>query len=87
MTPKLTDEQRQALADDPDHTVKVQDEQTQRVYVLVDEQWHVAARQALQREHDLAAIREGLRQADNGEGRPLAEAEADLRAKLSIRSA
>lgn len=38
MTPKLTDEQRQALAASPDRAVEVQDERTREVYVLVERQ-------------------------------------------------
>lgn len=35
MTPKLTEEQRQALEEHPGHPVEVQDDRTQKVYVLV----------------------------------------------------
>ena len=35
MTPRLTEEQRQALTRQPGQPVEVEDEQTQKVYVLV----------------------------------------------------
>ena len=38
MTPKLTDEMRQALSEQPDRPLKVEDEQTQKVYVLVSQE-------------------------------------------------
>ena len=60
MTPKITPEMRTALANQPGQPVEVQDDETQRVYLLVDaehgraltEQW---IREQLQQGLDAAA--------------------------------
>ena len=38
MTPQLSPELRQALAASPDHPVRIEDEQTQRVYFVVSQE-------------------------------------------------
>ena len=63
MIPKLTDEMRQALQYDPDRPVKVEDEQTHRVYVLVsDDAFREMVDEELRRQLQI-----GLDQADRGE--------------------
>jgi hypothetical protein len=63
MAPKLTDEQRQALESRPGRPVEVEDDRTQRVYILV-------ARDDFQSLFDERLRRElevGFEQADKGE--------------------
>ena len=38
MTPQLTPELRQAIAASPDHPVRIEDEETQRVYFVVSQE-------------------------------------------------
>lgn len=38
MTPQLSPELRQAIAASPDHPVRIEDEQTQRVYFVVSQE-------------------------------------------------
>lgn len=84
MTPKITDEQRQAIEQHQGQPVPIQDDQTQRVYVIVDQQTHERAMRALQEQEDLASIRRGIQQMEAGEGRPLAEADAAMRKQLGF---
>ena len=79
MTPKLTPEQREAL-DHSDGPVLVEDEQTKEVYFLVA----ASTMNALQRQQDLEAIREGIADVEAGRVAPLDEALARIRAKLGL---
>ena len=63
MTPKLTDEMRQALKQEPGRPVKVKDEQTQKIYVLVaDDDFNTMVHMEFSRQ-----LKVGFDQADNGE--------------------
>lgn len=79
MTPKLTAEQREAL-DRSNGPVLVEDEQTKEVYFLVD----APTMNALQRQEDIDAIREGIADVEAGRVAPLNEALARIRAKLGL---
>ena len=79
MTPKLTPEQREALVHS-DGPVLVEDEQTKEVYFLVA----ASTMNALQRQQDLEAIREGIADVEAGRVAPLDEALARIRAKLGL---
>ena len=79
MTPKLTPEQREALAHS-DGPVLVEDEQTKEAYFLVD----ASTMNALERQQDLEAIREGIADVEAGRVAPLDEALARIRAKLGL---
>ena len=78
MAPKLTAEQRDAL-DRTNGPVPVEDEQTRRMYFLVDE----STFKTLQQHDDLAAIREGIADMEAGRIVPLEELDARIRARLS----
>ena len=58
MKPSLTDEQRQALNQQPEG-IEVEDVQTQKVYFITDAEQHQRAMQALQRQEDHDAWRIG----------------------------
>jgi predicted transcriptional regulator len=79
MTPKLTPEQREAL-EHSDGPVAVEDDETHRVYVLVDEP--TCAR--LKQQGDLAAIREGIADMEAGRVAPLDEVMARIRTNLGL---
>ena len=82
MTPKLTAEQREALVE-RGGPVAVQDEQTDRIYFLVDS----TMLDSLQAQADMAALRQGIADANAGRMLPLDDAfqriEANLRARFS----
>ncbi len=64
MTPKITKEQRDALEQEPGKPLRLADDESERVYVVVDEQslptlWEDYIRREVQR---------GLDQLDRGEG-------------------
>ena len=66
MTPKLTDEMRQALEQHPDGPVAIEDERTQRQYVLLpQDEFHRLLDERLRQELQL-----GFDQADRGESQP-----------------
>lgn len=77
MTPKLTAEQREAL----DHSVgpvRVEDDQRQRVYFLVDEETFAN----LQQREDHMAIQEGIADMEAARLVTLEELDARIRARL-----
>jgi len=80
MIAKLTNEQRNALNQNPDRPLEVEDEETKNTYVLLDASLFY---QLLHKE-DLASIRRGVEQMEAGQGRPLAEADAEMRQTLGF---
>ena len=84
MTPKLTDEMRQALRKQPAGPVEIPDDQTQRVYVLIDADLHRRAMTALQQQQDWESIQQGIAQADAGDTMPLAEADRKIREEFGF---
>jgi len=69
MTPKLNDAGaiRAALRQDPAKPLRIEDDETQRVYVLVDEQ----ALPTLWDEYIRREVQRGVDELDRGEGVPL----------------
>jgi hypothetical protein len=66
MAPKITDEMREVLARNPDQPVRVEDDQTHRVYFLIEsDQARRLFDDYLRRELQI-----GFDQADRGESRP-----------------
>ncbi len=63
MNPKLTDEQRQALQSNPDMPLRVEDEQTHKVYLVVGEE----ALPTLWEDYIDREVRKGLAAIDRGE--------------------
>jgi predicted transcriptional regulator len=84
MTPKLSEEQRQALRDHPSGPILVEDEQTRQRYVLIDQGLHDRAMQALRHQEDLAAIQAGITDMEAGSVVAFEEVDARIRAKLGI---
>jgi predicted transcriptional regulator len=79
MRPKLTAEQRAALKE-CDGPVLVEDEQTNRVYYLVDEPTFTSLKQ----QEDLAAIREGIADMEAGRIVTLEELDTRIRCRLGL---
>ena len=79
MLPKITPEQREALGHN-NGPVLVEDEQTRRVYFLVDP----STMETLQRQEDLAAIRDGIADMEAGRVAPLAEVMERIRSNLGL---
>jgi hypothetical protein len=63
MTPKLTDEQRQALKANPGAPLRVEDEQTHQVYLVVSEE----ALPTLWEDYIHREVKKGLAAIDRGE--------------------
>ena len=84
MTPKLTDEMRQALQQQPAGPVEISDEKSQRVYVLIDADLHRRAVTALQQQQDWESIQQGIAQAETGDTMPLAEADRKIREEFGF---
>jgi predicted transcriptional regulator len=83
MTPKLSQEQRDAIRQHGG-PVEVEDDETRKVYVIIEGDLHQRAMQALD-EHDARrAIRTGIDDLEAGRVVPLAEVDARLRKKLGL---
>ncbi len=63
MTPKLTDEQRMALQANPGKPLRVEDEQTQQVYLIMSEQ----ALPTMWEEYIRREVEKGLDAVDQGD--------------------
>ena len=84
MMPKLTDEMREALKRNAGGPVEVEDDQTHRVYVIVDEALHRRSMHALRMQEDVGAIRAGFDAAAEGRVASLEEVDARIRDKLGF---
>lgn len=84
MTPKLTTEQLQALQQARGEPVPVEDENSDKVYVIVDRQTHEQAMKALRQQEDCAAIQRGIEDMEAGRGMPVEEADKHLRERLGF---
>jgi predicted transcriptional regulator len=80
MTPKLTAEQREALTE-RGAPVAVEDEESHRVYFLVDSMML----DSLRKEADMAALLEGIGDAEAGRTAPLDEVMQRIEARLKAR--
>jgi hypothetical protein len=81
MTPKLTAEQREALGHS-NGLVPVEDDQTNRLYFLVDPK----TLEALKRQEDLAAIQAGIDDMEAGRVISLEELDSRIRSRLGLKS-
>ena len=80
---KLTEEQRIAVQQSPEG-VMCEDTDSHRTYILVDEQVHRRAMQALKQQQDLEAVRRGVSQMKAGGGTPLQDARNQLALELGF---
>ena len=78
MHTELPAELREAIRQNPNE-VRLKDEQTHAVYVLVDEETHRRAMRALQEQEDWQAIEQGLNEREQGLGQTRAEVDAEIR--------
>jgi predicted transcriptional regulator len=84
MISKLSDELREAIQQNPQQGVRLEDEQTQAVYVVVDEETHNRAMKALRQQEDLDAIQRGMDAAAEGRVSTLADVDARIREKVGL---
>lgn len=84
MTPKLTNEQVEALHQAGDE-MPILDPSTNKFYVVVEQSVHIQAKAALQRQQDedLTAIREGIEDVKAGRVMPLEEAHQEVKRKFA----
>jgi predicted transcriptional regulator len=80
----LTEEQREALALQPDG-IEVEDPETRKVYVLADAELHRRALEALANQEDREAIQAGIADMEAGRVLPFEEVDRRIRAKLEGR--
>lgn len=83
MKTSLSDEQRQALNQEPEG-VLVEDAQTQKIYFLTDADLHQRAMDALRRQEDRAAIQAGIDDMEAGRVIPLEEVDQQIREELGL---
>ena len=84
MTAKLPKQLVMALHSVGSDGLEVIDPETNRVYVIVDEETHRRAMIALRAQQDHSAIAEGIAQIEAGQGKPAEQAFEDLRARLGF---
>lgn len=82
MTLKLNDELREALRQ-TGGTVEMQDDQSQKMYVLTESDVFHRAMQALQAQEDHAAIQAGIEAMEAGKVLTLDELDNQIRARLA----
>jgi len=80
---KLSDEQREALEQSPDG-ISFEDTISRRTYVLVEEEVHRRAMEALKQQLDLEAIRRGVAQMEASGGMPVEDARRQLAQELGF---
>ena len=83
MTPKLTNEQRDAIRE-RGGPVEIEDDETRKIDVIIDGDLHQRAMQALEEHDTRRAIRAGLDDLEAGRVVPFAEVDARLRSKLGL---
>ncbi|REJ67484.1 MAG: hypothetical protein DWQ31_11145 [Planctomycetota bacterium] len=81
MNAKLPPEIRKAIEQNP-LDVRLEDEETNAVYFIMDEATHRRAMLALKEQEDNRAIGEGLRQMEQGEGKPFEEVDRAMRSEF-----
>ena len=84
MIPKLSQELAEALTASGDEPLEVVNPNDNRTYFVVDGETHRQAMQALRRQHDRAAIAEGIAQMEAGEGTPIEDAFEEIRGQLGL---
>ncbi len=84
MTPKLTNEQSEALHQAGDE-MPILDPSTNKLYVVVEQSVHEQAKAALQRQQkeDLLAIQQGIDDMQAGRVMPLEEAHQEIKSKFA----
>jgi hypothetical protein len=82
MTPKLTDELREALRQ-TGGTVEIKDDQSQKLYVITESDVFHRAMQALQGQEDRVAIQEGVIAMEAGKVLTLDELDKRIRSRLA----
>lgn len=75
---------RHVLRQNPGQPLAVEDDLTHQVYVIVDQDLHRRAMQALKQQEDIQAIQAGLDAAAAGLVSPLEEVDARIRKKLGL---
>ena len=83
MTPKLSKELTDALHAH-NGELRVVDPSDQRVYIIIDDETHRRAMEALREREDWESIQRGAAQADAGQGMTVDEADQKLRATLGF---
>ena len=84
MTAKLNTDLQKEVDAHGDQPILVEHPGTHKVYVIVDNDTHQRAMQALREREDIVSITRGILQMEEGEGRPLSEADTAMRKELGF---
>lgn len=79
MHAKLSSDLTKAVDAHAGQPIKVEHPETHRVYVIVDHDTHERAMRALQAQDDWESVQRGLKDREQGNELPLAEADAKIR--------
>ena len=82
MTPKLSDDLQKALDANAGQPTKVEHPGTHKLYVIVDNETHEQAMEALRKQQDHDAIQAGVDAMEADRTIPLAEADQQIRQEL-----
>ena len=83
MMTKLPAELRQAIRQNS-APLRLEDDQTHAVYVIIDEETHRRAMRALREQEDWQSVQRGLKQREQGLGQPLAEVDVAMRKEFGF---
>lgn len=83
MIQKLTDNQREAIRQHGS-PLPIEDDETGKVYVIVDEEFHQRATKSLEEQDARRAIRAGIKDLEAGRVVPFADIDRQLRQKLGL---
>ncbi len=84
MTAKLSEELQKAIDTQGGTPVEVEDPQTHKKYVLIEQSVHERAMKALQQQENIAAIHAGIDAAEQGRVSTLDEVDARIRKKFGL---
>ncbi|MCA9109795.1 MAG: hypothetical protein R3B91_19700 [Planctomycetaceae bacterium] len=84
MIAKLTEEQREAITNAAGGPIPIEDDVTSQRYVLINEDIHQRAMDALQKQEDAAAIQAGIHQFLEGNVEQFSDVDARIRSKLGL---
>lgn len=84
MTVEMTKALAAALQATEERELELIDPETRRRYVLVDSETHLRAMQALRRQQNIEAIKQGIREMEAGLGIPVDQAFDEIEQSLGL---
>lgn len=84
MAAKLNEELQKALSAQGGAPLEVEDPQTQKIYVLIEQSLHEKAMNALQQQEEINSIRSGIEAEEQGKVSTLEDVDARIRKKFDF---